>query len=91
MIDITASRKNAYDMHPPAVVFDLLYLLAGGCALLAGFSFANSNRDWFYTVLFAFIISITIYATLDVEYPRLGFVHLTMQNPDFDDLTDSKK
>jgi hypothetical protein len=91
MIDITTTRKNAYEMHPPAVVFDLLYLLAGGCALLAGFSFANSNRDWFYTVLFAFIISITIYATLDVEYPRLGFVHLTIQNPVFDDLRNSMK
>jgi hypothetical protein len=91
MIDITTTRKNAYEMHPPTVVFDLLYLLAGGCALLAGFSFANSNRDWFYTILFAFIISITIYATLDIEYPRLGFVHLTMQNPVFDDLRDSMK
>jgi hypothetical protein len=91
MIDITATRRNAYEMHPPTVVFDLLYLLAGGCALLAGFSFANSNRDWFYTILFAFIISITIYATLDIEYPRLGFVHLTMQNPVFDDLRDSMK
>ena len=71
MIDITADRRAAYEMHPPTVVFDLLYLLSCGCALLAGFSFAKSNRDWFYTVLFSFIVSITIYATLDIEYPRL--------------------
>jgi hypothetical protein len=91
MIDITSTRRNAFEMHPPTIVFDLLYLLSCGCALLAGFSFANSNRDWFYTVLFAFIVSITIYATLDIEYPRLGFVHLSLQNPVFDDLRDSMK
>jgi hypothetical protein len=92
MIDITATRKNAFDnMHPPSVVFILLYVLACGCALLAGFSFANSRRDWFYTVIFAFIISITIYATLEIEYPRRGFIRLTTQNPVFDDLRDSMK
>lgn len=92
MIDITATRKNAFNnMHPPSVVFILLYALSCGCALLAGFSFANSNRDWFYTVLFAFIISITIYSTLEIEYPRRGVIHLTSQTPVFDDLRNSMK
>jgi hypothetical protein len=92
IIDITATRKNAFNnMHPPSVVFILLYALSCGCALLAGFSFANSNRDWFYTVLFAFIVSITIYATLEIEYPRIGLIHLTTQNPVFDDLRNSMK
>ena len=92
MIDITATRKNAFNnMHPPLVVFVLLYALSCGSALLAGFSFANSRRDWFYTVLFAFIVSITVYATLEIEYPRFGLIRLTTQNPVFDDLRKSMK
>jgi MFS family permease len=61
------------------------------CAFLLALLFGNSNRDWFYTVLFAFTISLTIYATLDVEYTRLGFVRLTHQIPVFDDLRNSMK
>jgi hypothetical protein len=91
MIDTGAMRKNAYDMHPPAVVFILLYVLAAGCALLAGFSSPRARRNWFYMVVFAFIISATIYATLDIEYPRLGLVHITTQDSVFSDLISSMK
>jgi FtsH-binding integral membrane protein len=91
MIDITATRRNAYEMHPPAIVFLLLYVLAGGCALLAGFNSDSARRDWFYMILFALIVSLTIYATLDIEYPRLGFVHITTQDIVFTDLINSMK
>ncbi len=91
MIDITTTRRNAFNMHPPAVVFILLYLLAAGCALLAGFSSDSERRDWFYMTIFALLVSLTVYATLEIEYPRLVLIHITTQNPVFDELIDSMK
>jgi hypothetical protein len=34
MIDITATRKHAYDMHPPAIIFWLLFIVAGACSFM---------------------------------------------------------
>lgn len=36
MIDITATRRNAFNMHPPAFVFLLLFAFSGGAAFLGG-------------------------------------------------------
>jgi len=38
MIDITGTRQNAFNMHPPAVVFLLLFAFSFGAAFLAGYS-----------------------------------------------------
>jgi hypothetical protein len=91
MIDITSTRRNAFNMHPPDVVFLLLFTLGCGCALLAGFSMAGARRNWLYMLAFSAIVSITIYATLDVEYPRRGLIRLTTQEQAFTDLRNSMK
>jgi hypothetical protein len=77
MIDITTTRQTAFNLHPPGVVFLLLFVLSGACALLAGFSIPAGSHNWFHTIAFAAIISITIYAILDIEYPRRGLIRLT--------------
>jgi hypothetical protein len=43
MIDITSTRQNAFNMHPPAVVFLLLFAFSCGAAFLAGYKF---DRAW---------------------------------------------
>jgi hypothetical protein len=86
MIDITATRKNAYNMHPPDIVFLLLFLFSGGCALIAGFSMEPGKHHWLYTLSLALTVSFTIYATLEIEYPRYGFIHLPGQSEVYDDL-----
>ena len=35
MFDITSKRQNAFNMHPPPVVYWLLFVFSGGAALMA--------------------------------------------------------
>jgi hypothetical protein len=76
MIDITATRQNAFNMHPPTIVFLLLFAFSGGSAFLAGYSMTARNHSWFYMIALAIAVTATIYATLEIEYPRRGFIRL---------------
>jgi hypothetical protein len=91
MIDITATRQNTFNMHPPVIVFFLLFLLGGGCAFLAGYGMTESTRSWLYAIMLAVTVTLTIYATLDIEYPRQGFIRLTHTDETFLQLRDSMK
>jgi len=77
MFDITISRQRAFNMHPPTVVYLLLFAFSGGSAFLAGYSMTARNRSWFYMIALAIAVTATIYATLEIEYPRRGFIRLT--------------
>jgi hypothetical protein len=77
MIDITSTRQNAFNMHPHTVVFLLLFAFSCGAAFLAGYSMTAEGRSWFYMVAFAVAITATVYATLEIEYPRQGLVRFT--------------
>jgi hypothetical protein len=77
MIDITGTRQNAFNMHPPAVVFWLLFAFSGGAAFLAGYSMTSRGRSWFHMFALALAVTLTIYATLEIEYPRQGLIRLT--------------
>jgi hypothetical protein len=37
----------------------------------------TERRSWLYTVAFALAVTLTIYATLEIEYPSQGFIRLT--------------
>jgi hypothetical protein len=77
MIDITTTRTVAAQIHPPSIIFVILILLALVCSLLAGYSTAgNKTRSWIYFLVFAMILTFTIYLILDLEYPRLGLVRI---------------
>jgi hypothetical protein len=76
MIDITSTRRNAFNMHPPAVVFWLLLFFSGGSALMAGFSMKSGPRDWVYSIALALAVTLTVYTIIDVEYPRRGLIRL---------------
>lgn len=77
MIDITGTRQNAFNMHPPAVVFLLLFAFSGGAAFLAGYSMNARGRSWFHMFALSLAVTLTIYATLEIEYPRQGLIRLT--------------
>jgi hypothetical protein len=54
-----------------------LFVLALVCSLLAGFGTAGSKqRSWLHVTAFAAITVISVYVTLDIEYPRVGLVRL---------------
>ena len=77
MIDITATRVMATLNHPPPVVFLLLAALSLIGALLVGYGTSvNKQRSWFHTMVFAAILSLTVYVIVDLEFPRLGLIRV---------------
>ena len=77
MIDITTTRKMANQMHPPTVIFVMLFGLALASSLLAGYAMAGrKKRSWLHMLSFAAVMAIAVYVILDVEYPRVGLIRL---------------
>lgn len=75
MIDITTTRRMAAMVHPPAIVFAALALVAVLATFLAGHARGLSGRrSPLHTVVFVLVISGTIYSIIELEYPRLGLV-----------------
>jgi hypothetical protein len=77
MIDITTTRTMAMQVHPPGIVFTLVFGLGLICALLAGYRMAvGEHRSWLHIAGFAVITVVVVYVTIDVEYPRAGLFRL---------------
>jgi hypothetical protein len=72
MIDITTTREMAANLHPPAIIFMLLFALGLACSMLAGYGMAASRRSWPHILGFAVVTVITVFVVLDIEYPRRG-------------------
>jgi hypothetical protein len=89
MIDITSTRQNAFNMHPPGVIFLLLFILSGGCAFVAGYGMTATARSWFYSIALALTVTLTVYATLEIEFPRQGLIRLVHTDETFIQLRDS--
>ena len=77
MIDITTTRTMAARIHPPPIIYALLFVLGLGCSLLAGYGMAEGKyRSWMHILGFIVIMVISLYVILDIEYPRAGFIRL---------------
>jgi hypothetical protein len=77
MIDITATRMMAARMHPPTIIYGLLFILALICSVLAGYGMsASRKRSALHTIAFAFITVVSVYVILDLEYPRSGLIRI---------------
>lgn len=77
MIDISAIRDVSRSNHPPDVIFQLLGILSLIAALLVGFNSAeNTRQNWFHTLMFCCVVSVTAYVIVDLEYPRIGFIRI---------------
>jgi hypothetical protein len=75
MIDITTTRTLVTSMHPPPMVFVMLFGLALAGALLAGHAMAGSkSRTWLHMLGFAAVFALAVYIILDLEFPRLGLI-----------------
>jgi hypothetical protein len=62
MFEITTPRKSAFDMHPPLIVYILLFALSCGCALFAGNNMTDPHRNLLHIIAFAAVFSLTIYS-----------------------------
>jgi hypothetical protein len=90
MIDITTTRTMAARIHPPLIIFELLVLLALVCSLLAGYDMAVSKwRHWLHILAFAAITALSVYAILEIEYPRAGFIRMDAYDQVLIDLRES--
>jgi hypothetical protein len=77
MIDITTTRTMATQIHPPTIVFVMLVGLALASSLLVGYGMASSKaRNWLHMLGLAFVMAVSVYVILDIEYPRLGFIRV---------------
>jgi hypothetical protein len=92
MIDITTTRTMAMQMHPPTVIFAMLFGLALASSLLVGYGMAGSKRrNWLHTLCLAFAMAVSVYVILDIEYPRLGFIRLDAFDRTLMELRESMK
>ena len=83
MFDVTTTRLAASRMHPPLVVYALLYLFGLASSLVAGWAQArNAERSWLHALVYAGAMAASVYVILDMEFPRLGLVRVD----DFDRL-----
>lgn len=77
MIDITTTRRMERMMHPHPVVFIALVLTAVLSALLAGHARGLvGGRSPLHAAVFVLVIGGTVYAILELEYPRFGVVRI---------------
>lgn len=77
MFDIVTTRTMAAKLHPPEILFGLLFVLALGCSLVAGYGMAQGRgRSWIHILGFAAVTSLTVYVILDMEYPRFGLIRV---------------
>jgi hypothetical protein len=75
MIETTTKRTMALRIHPPTIIFGLLFLLALVCSLLAGYGMAVSRqRSWVHILAFSLVAVITVFVILEIEYPRTSFL-----------------
>jgi len=77
MFDITTTRIYATRMHPPPIIFVLLAVLVLIGSMLAGYAMSGSSaRRWSHVIAFVLIMCITIWITVDMEFPRIGFIRV---------------
>ena len=90
MIDITTTRTMAAQLHPPRVVFVMLFGLALVASLLAGYGMTGGKlRSRFHMVGFAAVMAIAVFVILDIEYPRLGWIRIDAFDQALVDLRES--
>jgi len=77
LFEVARQRAGAAEKHPPDVIYGMLFGLALGCSLLAGFGMATSaGHSWIHKVLFAGTLTVALYIVTDMEYPRLGLIRI---------------
>jgi hypothetical protein len=77
MIDITTTREVATQNHPPLAVFLLLAAMSFVGSLLFGYNTsANKGRSLLHTIIFAVVMSVTVYMIVDLEFPRRGLIRV---------------
>ena len=63
--------------HVSLMIFWFLIFLSLIASLLVGYAMASAKlRNWLHMILFALLISLTLYVIFDFEYPRHGIIQM---------------
>ncbi len=82
MRDTATTRSLSMNTHLPPAIHVFLFGIVLVGALLVGGVLAQARRPlWFYRIVIAAVLSWTLYAIMDMEYPRLGAFQL-LRNAD---------
>jgi hypothetical protein len=77
MFDITTTRTLVTEIHPPIIIFVMLFALALATSLLVGYGMAGGkSRSWLHMAGFAFGTAAAVYVILDIEFPRFGLIRI---------------
>ncbi len=77
MFDLTSSRYAVAKFHISEVILVSLFFLSMLASLLAGYAMgATKRRNWLHTIVFALLVTLTLYVIFDFEFPRFGFIRL---------------
>jgi hypothetical protein len=77
MFDITTVRTMSIQIHPPTIVYVLLFSVALLCAVLAGYRMASAqDRSWLHILIFTVITVVVVFVILDLDYLREGLIRL---------------
>jgi hypothetical protein len=92
MFDIATTRTMSLRIHPPGVIYALMFILGLICALLAGYRMSSTlERSWIHILAFTIITVVTVYVILDIEYPRAGLIRLEASDQVLVSLRESMK
>ena len=93
MISISATRAVALKTHAPLVIIGVLVLLVFLSSLLAGHGLAGGKPSsmGLHRVAFAFVLTLTIYIILDLDYPRVGLIRVDFADQAMEDVRASMR
>jgi len=90
MFDAGTRHLAAFNAHTPVAILALLLLVAIFAAVLAGHDMAGQGRfNWLHIVVFASVVSLTIWVIYDLEMPRYGLIRIDNYDQTLLDLRDS--
>ena len=77
MFDAFHTGIEIAQVHPPRIIFILLIGLSVLGGFLVGYSSAeNKHKFPIHTLCYVILTSFIIYVIINLEYPRVGFIHL---------------
>ncbi len=77
MFDIATVRTMSIQIHPPTIVYVLLFAVGLMCSVLAGYRMASTDhRSWLHILVFAVITVVVVFVILDLDYLREGLIRL---------------
>jgi hypothetical protein len=90
MFDAMTTRTMALHIHPPRIIYILLFCLALICSIFAGYSMAGPKHwSWLHVLAFAITTAVVVYVILDLEYPRAGLIRIEASDQFLVDLRNS--